>query len=499
MKKVLNLLVVLLLTIPTIALADMGMPEFREYDAVIVNSEGANCYDYDYKEVLFVVPTDTKIKVTYEYKAETDTFAYTQIDYNQEFCNISIKDIAPIEKNFNPSDYTKTNRKYYVISDDLYLKKGPAEAYKNATSSPIPIGTILTSRYLSDDIWEYVSYDGYAGWIETSNMYDDVKVANYSDKALSLLNYKEGVRLYSRLDSDEPLNVSIPSGTKLSYKAYLSGKGYLVTYNNVQGWFKHDDTNLMIQNDSTMLILDSSRIILYDKPFSLGSKVNNIEISDFDELKVEYSGQSQTNDLISDTWFAVKIHGQILYINAKYGDDTSSKPIPFLLNTVFYNYYYTKTDFEAYKDYRDLKTKEKYKGDVYLQSKYIIMNDTRRYAFVKGIGFIDITYDTSKFEEVSESNIPNDATIYGLNPGEKITTTVQTTTKAETKPNKKSSVKFMFIGIISGIVVLSLTVLVIIVLINKKKKKKNKESKEEIVTNQEVVTNVEGKTTDEIK
>ena len=185
MKKILSLVLVLavMLIMPFAVKADMGAPNTKPFDMVVINPNGIEYYENQYDENTHEW---NKISVG---KLKKDTVFTVTSGFNNEY-NIEVNEkhyvltsldgSGLVSEEFTPKEednyVKKLNKKGEVlvyVKSGVALKKGPADIYKSVAT--IKKGTKLTYQYyigegnIDSAAYVYVSYNGKKGWIDTLN------------------------------------------------------------------------------------------------------------------------------------------------------------------------------------------------------------------------------------------------------------------------------------------------------------------------------------------
>ncbi|MBR6133679.1 MAG: SH3 domain-containing protein [Bacilli bacterium] len=183
MKKIVkSLLLFILLLIPYIVKADMGMPMSREYDVVVTNPNGIDYYDYN---LIKIGHYDTNTILTIEFESTINGTVYLNVKNNDgKNINVKASDVMLKEEEVTPKSegVTKIRKRKVLVGDkDLEIRKGPSIVYEEI--GKVPANTELTVEYVVLDeftnikIYCYVEYKGTKGWIYTIG-----KNAYYSSK-----------------------------------------------------------------------------------------------------------------------------------------------------------------------------------------------------------------------------------------------------------------------------------------------------------------------------
>ncbi len=242
MKKLIYLLI--LLFTPVLVLADSASPSIEEYDAIVINKNGAKTSSTDDSGKIITVPYNTKIHIYNEYDGEAETDCQ-----NIKYCSVKvkIKDILPVKEEIIPSkkDFEQVNVDVIIFNKKgIKLNKGPADAYKKY-DTVIPYMTKLKASYAlmgyegeSSEYynWLYVSDGTNKGWIYVNDYYESLdynkNIVGVSS-SMPLLTFKN----INIVDDTGKVLSTIPGETVLNDYYYLNVIGkYYIDYNGTVGF-----------------------------------------------------------------------------------------------------------------------------------------------------------------------------------------------------------------------------------------------------------------------
>ena len=172
MKKILSIIIFVLFMFPAVVKADMGAPEIKPYEMVVIAPEGIDYYDYNHEKKGHL-DIDTKFKVTFEYDGE-----YEISVLNDERGTIyTTEGAALVKEEFDPSEsdndgyVVKEKGKAIVYTKDgVDLLKGPSRAYSKVKGGHIDEDEVVTYTYsISGGTYIYAEYNGKKGWLDISD------------------------------------------------------------------------------------------------------------------------------------------------------------------------------------------------------------------------------------------------------------------------------------------------------------------------------------------
>jgi len=357
MKKNNKLIFLLLiLFLPIFVKADMAAP-MSSYEVRISNPEGAETYKWNGETN---APTGKKLNYdeVYEVRYEIINNNEMYVDVNKKTTNedgstsyselirIKLKDTKPLEVKLE--DHKKeTKMKYYVFDDSCYLYNGPSQIYgKISPEISLSIGTIIEVEYY-DDMWAYVEYNGYKGWVYTYTYRNNEQ--EYSGMVNINNNYRENiitvknVVMYKSPKTDEELGVVIPKEETLNviytYSMIPRSPIYYVEYNGTRGWIKpieekdnfSEDTNYnqnVITNiayeyngTSEFEVINENGVTFYSE---INNKNSNIGIIPY---KTKFIPILSIQQEYRSNWYMIEYNGAKGWIYDNY-KDISSKSTP---------------------------------------------------------------------------------------------------------------------------------------------------------------------------
>ena len=282
MKRILNLILLILLIVPISVKADMGAPEIEPYEAVVNKVEGINYYTNDYdsnleKSVLKkegVLEYETKIKIQYEEKINGEIYGmfWNEDESNSSSYLVKLQDVILLNDSYvinedNNEDYTyklDKERVATVLKDDgIIMRKGPASAY-SSVGEVIPKGTKLTITH-SSGVWYYTEYNGVKGWI--CELYGEIGF--YTKENLFVAKDLDITSNDSSWfgENERPLKIkgTIPANTLIKEFYVIDGWswGYYVTYNGISGYIDKESVcyDVDISEDSKEMITKTEKTL----------------------------------------------------------------------------------------------------------------------------------------------------------------------------------------------------------------------------------------------
>ncbi len=198
MKKISLICIIFVLFLTTIAFADMGAPEIREYEATPKSVDGAPYYEYVYNEEtnsgeyveVGIIEYGKTIIVLHETIEENgEKYGVTDLVDNHKRYEIklddfyAVNDIITEEHDENPTEIR-------ILVNDIQIHNGPAYIYD--VVGTIPKDTILNGYRIDNGLmnpWLYIEYNGISGWICELNSsigyYTDRKLITMCDLSVS--------------------------------------------------------------------------------------------------------------------------------------------------------------------------------------------------------------------------------------------------------------------------------------------------------------------------
>jgi len=169
MKKIFNVLMGVLLFLPFVVKADLGMPYIDSYEAVVITDD-AQYYDFDGYSMKKegTIPKDSKIEVQYE--MEEDKEVYLGAVYKNNNIYIKAKDVAPLNEEVDYKKYAVENKYKFKVyeSNGVEVRKGPSVVYDSiGTLKEGTVGTVKGE--MPESVYIYVETDDLSGWISTQD------------------------------------------------------------------------------------------------------------------------------------------------------------------------------------------------------------------------------------------------------------------------------------------------------------------------------------------
>ena len=163
MKKIIkSLLLVVLLLIPYIVKADMGLPPMKEYEVEVVKDE---IYYYDYSgNPKGTIKKGTKLTITYGWVDNGEEYLYGE--YNNNWVYIKSKDVVTKEEfGIDAEGVAQYTPRKIKVTKELEVKKGPSESFET-------VGTIKKGEYefeyvTQTPIYIYIDTKDVKGWINS--------------------------------------------------------------------------------------------------------------------------------------------------------------------------------------------------------------------------------------------------------------------------------------------------------------------------------------------
>lgn len=257
MKKALKLLLILMMFIPLVAKADMGIPVLREYEAVVIKEEGADYYEYENGKYVKkgTLEKDSVITAAYEETSDGENYIayFTKDSYSAYYVKSS--DVMPKDKEVKPtsSGVTKSEkkRKIKINADSVTVRKGPSIAYDEiGTLKKDDVGSFR--YYVEESGYIYAETAQLSGWVDTK---EEAVLMETSD----LIAGKE-IRLSC---------ATVPAGTLLK-NVYITDswhRNVLIEYNGCSDFhsnFKSNDFANPAEEEITYEVVKS--VQLYNAP-----------------------------------------------------------------------------------------------------------------------------------------------------------------------------------------------------------------------------------------
>ena len=272
MKRIIKVLIVLLMCIPFVVKADMGMPEKSEYKVIVTNPQGTKNLNSDSGEVF---PYDKVLTVNYE---QVDDGVLYLFNFGQDSIKIKASDVKIYGDEVVVGEPLKngvTGTTYYAYEGGEFLYKGPSYVYGKVSDEPIPKGAKLKVVGGYDDVFSYVEYNGKRGWIFTYP-YMEIKIYDHPTKFASILKedssiimISDSIKAYAKPYDSENEFTNVPVTVGQEYKVDLLLKAgpkeaLFGTINGdsirwISGWNKIND------NDWKTTYFEKSDMFFYPK------------------------------------------------------------------------------------------------------------------------------------------------------------------------------------------------------------------------------------------
>jgi hypothetical protein len=159
--------------------ADMGAPEMREVEAVVINPAGTDYYDYN-GTVKGHLDKDDVVFIVYEYDGKYTIGIKKDSGFGYEYTETigdvtSLDDFSIVQDEIDPTTstdnsitkYDKSQKARVNAEEGVDIYTGPSSIYKKV--GHIKNGTLLTYKYSSYGTYIYVEYDGVKGWVSILN------------------------------------------------------------------------------------------------------------------------------------------------------------------------------------------------------------------------------------------------------------------------------------------------------------------------------------------
>ena len=165
MKKILKTIILLILVVPFIVKADMGMPLTEEYEVEVVKDE-IKYYDYSEKPQ-GTIKKGTKLTVIYAYEGKDDE--YLNVEYGNTWVFVKSSDVvAKGELGVDAEGVGPAGIGNKIkISKEIEVKKGPSESFE--TVGTLKAGTYTFDYTFISPLYIYVNTKDVKGWIKGEN------------------------------------------------------------------------------------------------------------------------------------------------------------------------------------------------------------------------------------------------------------------------------------------------------------------------------------------
>ena len=241
MKKILLCLISLFICSNVYALTDIEL--------YINNPEGVKQDD-------IVIPYQTKVKLVEAVETKEDV----TISYNEK--NISVKktDVKLVTEEFNGTDGKELDKEVNIkLYGIVNLYKGPNNVLFSVLNNTIPENTELTYKYVYDDKYAYVTYNGANGWI----LLDTTKEVIATKEQGSVIIINPGNINVKKAINGEYTKVDIPANTILTYN-YTTKYQYNVIYNSENLWISQNGTDAFVVSTDIENININAGDIIYE-------------------------------------------------------------------------------------------------------------------------------------------------------------------------------------------------------------------------------------------
>lgn len=239
MKKYLSLLFIIMLGFGFYVKADAGPPAVAKYKIIVINKNGAACYEDETGKVKTgeSMPYNKIVYAFFEIKGDYSEVYYDLDDGSSRSCYVSVKDIAPKDSKFgvNNEDVEKITPVKAVIlaNGGLNLRKGPSTLFGRIIT--VKQGEVVTLTHKTGTYWYYANYNGNTGWMTGENRYfgyeNDGIIYSYDD-----------INIYDTKDINKKIG-TIPKFTEVTdylvvvepYAERESNSNYYVNYKGLKG------------------------------------------------------------------------------------------------------------------------------------------------------------------------------------------------------------------------------------------------------------------------
>ena len=238
MKKIINIILLLILIMPISVKADMGAPDIMGYYVTPRSVDGAPYYDGSLSDenIAGTILYGEKVQVIFE-SSDSDELIGT-IEIGNDNYDIYLEDFITVSDEYKPSikdEYTeKVNYTGKILATSgLKMYKGPSKAYESYEFI-IPYGTEIKVEYENASIWVYGEYNGTKGWIMSYNG----TFGKYNSDTKKPLTIAASVEIKESLAMDAKTLATIPALETFDeyYSLDAWAWAYYVTYNGVTGY-----------------------------------------------------------------------------------------------------------------------------------------------------------------------------------------------------------------------------------------------------------------------
>lgn len=340
MKKIVSIIIfaVMLISFAVPAYADMGPPVFYNFEVLVSNPDGAKAIDTD-RDI--VVPYQTKLTVTGEYKDDVTGLYLYYVEYEGEYFCISSDDAAKSEPKVGIGKAKKLRdvcERVVLNEDGVPLRDGPSESYDEVAT--IPYGVEFKSQYSSSEYepaWIFVSYKDNSGWVYVYPDAEGIAGVNSNSRTNYVEIIEEGYYLYDEYDN----KTEIPSGTKLNYRYYNTRTGAVyVEYNGVKGWLDRgywntDDGHVfdVVRGVDYGMYTNTSSVELYDEPYVDGYSSEPDVSTTVPAGKFVYITKATTSYYNDDSvdWYFAEYNGKSGWFKNEYSENVIDPVYVFIM------------------------------------------------------------------------------------------------------------------------------------------------------------------------
>ncbi len=458
MNKKLLVLLLMLLVVPTLVSADVGMPERSSYNIKITNTNGAYLYDDSddedtYNKTSTFLAPGTICESSYSYGK------YLEAKCGDKYGYLLADDITPI-LDASKMEFKKYKKQYYAYKETTVYEYPYFASKVAGTIAKGETFDINICQSESFDSWAYVNVNGVKGWIYA--LYETTAEIGLDDKsAIATVAAVEEGEFYVVYTDVDLYTEPMEQGEKVN--AYLEyGKTYKYKYNynqvyaeyvqvEVDGKLVWVNKNLEAhKTDDKMIITDASKVALYGRALDKNSVVKTLLMDNtLYDIKVAYElnhgdGWYLVNDGTSDLWITLDVD---------YDDEVD------VGSYIYSPYeYYSNMTVDYYEDYTMTKKAGTFEANKKYVADYLYSADIY---YAEGYGFFKLSADDLNKLVKEEIN------------KEEPTQDIEPVVVAEDEEEN------FIIYIVCGSIVLALTIVVIIVLIARMRKG-NKEDKAEV-------------------
>lgn len=498
MKKI---FIVILLALSTMYLkADMGSPEVPEFEAIVINHEGAKVYDESkdekndpiYSTTGEIIEYDSKITIFGEYLYESELYGYVlnNDDEDNETKIVKLSDVRTLKNKYDPSDdemLDEESTAYVFNKEGAQMYAGPSKKY-DKLNVIIPTGSIV--KYLAASpgdphSWIYVEYNGQKGWvtflqINEAIYYEESFVASQEDYIGMVINVNsDSIKVYD-FPEEKTANV-LGSIDKDEIVACKYSYGYFmewcyVEHENLKGWTMLENNSAFIEDNDGKEVLTIKDTKLFKEPNSKEKAAVTVPKEtklEYDYIFYHYNGGDG-----GPKWLRVKYNNKNYWLLTlsydaeleDYEDIDSMKtcfvPTAAVVSDEYYEEYFDESSKRTIYSERDKSSDivAEYNNEEILEM-YELDNE-ESWNYIKTSDYSGWFLLDDEEEEKINKEIEKIET-----EKEKKETTVKPNTNKETKENSLTHKQIIYISI-GAAVIIALTSFVTILLVNKKRKSK---------------------------